>query len=133
MDVAGIAESLGLSWSGSQWRGPCPVHGGTGGAFALSEKDDGSPLVHCFAGCSFRDIRDELHSVGLWPETDRKPATPEQRRRRKLQRKRAEAQRIVDKFESMPLSVRQDIEPEVFDAEWLRYERARALLAMEEP
>lgn len=70
-----LAENLGLKKSGKQWRGPCPIHGGTGDAFVVGERGDGKPLVHCFAGCEFRDIVRELRSRNLWPEDD-KPAGP---------------------------------------------------------
>lgn len=70
-----IAETYGLKKTGQKWRGPCPVHGGTGEAFVLAEREDGRPLVHCFAGCDFRDIVKELRARSLWPEDD-KPVGP---------------------------------------------------------
>lgn len=131
MDAETVAHALEGRWEGHQWRCRCPVHGGR--SLLVRDADRDNPLVVCMGGCEFRDVVCALEGMGLWSKSEHpRNLTQEQRKRRKLQRKRAEAQRIVDKFESMPLSVRQDIEPEVFDAEWLRYERARALLAMEE-
>ena len=44
----------------------CPVHGDKRPSLGLRERDDGSLLVHCYAGCSTADV---LAALGLdWPD-----------------------------------------------------------------
>lgn len=93
MTCEAIAETYGLRQCGSQWRGPCPIHGGSGDAFVLREREDGQPLVYCHAGCDFRAIVAELRSHGLWPD-----ASEEDKQRWRERRQAADvdrAQRIV--------------------------------------
>jgi len=47
----------------------CPVHGDERPSLGLRERDDGSLLVHCYAGCSTVDVLDalDLTFADLWP------------------------------------------------------------------
>lgn len=54
-------------FSGGQWRCRCPVHQGANQNFYV--RDGRSSIVlHCFAGCTFEELVDNLRSRGLWKE-----------------------------------------------------------------
>ena len=53
----------------------CPSHADGTASLKISEKRDGSPLIHCFGGCGFREVAAELEARGLWSKPDR-PAGP---------------------------------------------------------
>lgn len=77
MDAETIAHSLGGKRYGKGYRSPCPVCGGSDKSTKFSIKDAGDRvLVHCFSGCSFKEIMTELRSRGLWPD-----GSPEQKAR----------------------------------------------------
>ena len=44
------------------WSARCPAHDDRGPSLAISDKEDGLVLVHCFAEC---DVQDVLGAVGL--------------------------------------------------------------------
>jgi len=44
------------------WRARCPTHGGKSASLAITEGDNGTLLLHCFAGCPVHDV---LAAVGL--------------------------------------------------------------------
>jgi hypothetical protein len=44
------------------WLARCPAHDDGGPSLTIRAEDDGRILVHCFAGCSFEEIKD---AVGL--------------------------------------------------------------------
>jgi hypothetical protein len=48
--------------TGKGWRARCPAHGGKSASLAITESDNGTLLVHCFAGCQVHDV---LASVGM--------------------------------------------------------------------
>ena len=93
IDARAIAEALGGKRAGAGYRCPCPVHNGKR-KDSLSVRDgDSGLLVHCFAGCTFRDVAAELRSRGLWPD-----ASPEQKRaytERKHQQEREHAELVL--------------------------------------
>lgn len=72
-----IAEGLGAKRYGKVWRCACPVCGERNDSkFVISQGDKG-PLIHCFAGCSFRTLVEELKQRGLWDDSDyEKPKGP---------------------------------------------------------
>jgi hypothetical protein len=75
---------------GSAWRGGggtghgmcrCPAHADR--TASLSVKDVGERIVlHCFAGCNFKDIARELRALGLWEEWDENGLSVRPRRSR---------------------------------------------------
>ena len=88
MSAEYIAKALGLRRTGSGWRGPCPVCGGSDGATKFTVRDDGdNVLVHCFGGCGQDSIVRELKSRSLWPESR---LTPQQKKSRRRDKSRAE-------------------------------------------
>lgn len=52
----------GVITTGKGWRARCPAHGGKSASLAITEGDNGTLLVHCFAGCQVHDV---LAAVGL--------------------------------------------------------------------
>ncbi|SHM18716.1 hypothetical protein [Rhodanobacter sp. OK091] len=71
----------GVIKTGRGWRSRCPAHDGKSASLAITEGDNGTLLLHCFAGCQVHDV---LAAVGLqvgdlFPERIR-DTTPEGRR-----------------------------------------------------
>lgn len=59
-----------------RWSALCPAHPDKSPSLAVSEKDDGVVLLHCFAGCHTSEV---IESVGLqiadlFPQRKRDPA-----------------------------------------------------------
>lgn len=52
----------GVITTGKGWRARCPAHGGKSASLSIAEGDNGTLLLHCFAGCSVHDV---LAAVGL--------------------------------------------------------------------
>lgn len=77
-----ILERLeGVQKAGNGWRAKCPACGGKGRKVSIAEAQNGTVLLHCFAGCGAAAV---LESVGLamsdlFPEPI-KPQTPDELR-----------------------------------------------------
>ncbi len=55
--VALVLDHLeGVRKSGAGWIAKCPAHRDRSPSLSVCEADNGNALVHCFAGCSVRDI-----------------------------------------------------------------------------
>ena len=65
MNVEAIARALGGRRSGGQWMARCICHDDKTPSLALREGEGARLLVHCFAGCDWRDILMELKRRGL--------------------------------------------------------------------
>ncbi|TAM57200.1 MAG: DNA primase [Rhodanobacter sp.] len=52
----------GVIKTGKGWRARCPSHGGKSASLAITDGDNGTLLLHCFAGCPVHDV---LGAVGL--------------------------------------------------------------------
>ena len=52
----------GVITTGKGWRARCPAHGGKSASLAITQGDNGTLLVHCFAGCQVGDV---LGAAGL--------------------------------------------------------------------
>lgn len=52
----------GVIKTGGGWRARCPAHGGKSASLSITEGDNGTLLVHCFAMCATSDV---LAAVGL--------------------------------------------------------------------
>jgi hypothetical protein len=48
----------------NQFIGVCPVHQGR--SLSVKLRENQNPLIYCFAGCDFEEVREELISEGLW-------------------------------------------------------------------
>ena len=72
----------GVIKTGKGWRARCPAHGSQSVSLSVTEGDNGTLLVHCFAGCAVHDV---LAAVGLevgdlYQRRDLKSMTPAERR-----------------------------------------------------
>ncbi len=52
----------GVITTGKGWRARCPAHDGKSASLAIAQGDNGTLLLHCFAGCQVQDV---LAAVGL--------------------------------------------------------------------
>lgn len=52
----------GVIKTGGGWRARCPAHGGKSASLSIAQGDNGTLLVHCFAGCPTHEV---LSAVGL--------------------------------------------------------------------
>jgi hypothetical protein len=86
MTAKAIAAALQGRRSGSGWMARCPAHEDRGPSLSICEKN-GKILVHCFAGCSQREVIAALMALGLWLERERRDWTPAERREWKRQRR----------------------------------------------
>lgn len=92
MTIEAICFALGAKASGKRFRAACPAHGsGKKLTLVISEREDGSTGIHCFAGCSADDI---LAAVGL----DKKEAWKPIQKYNSLQHQAAceRSQRIIE-------------------------------------
>ncbi|MHB1285308.1 MAG: toprim domain-containing protein [Leptospirales bacterium] len=72
----------GVRKSGSGWTAKCPTHEDRNSSLSIKITEEGRLLVHCFAGCSFNEIREALGLVGeriqASPQRKEEGPTPEQ-------------------------------------------------------
>jgi hypothetical protein len=67
-----IARALGChKISEKGWLAHCLVHDDASPSLSIVDDECGRPIVQCFAGCDFRDVRDVLQSVGSCPAFNR--------------------------------------------------------------
>jgi hypothetical protein len=70
MDIDDVLSRLdGVRGSGGKWVSKCPAHQDRSPSLAITE-NDGTILMHCFAGCSVEQITDALgiDLADLFPE-----------------------------------------------------------------
>jgi hypothetical protein len=74
-----IAVALG-GWHGKRpakgnrgWMCKCPAHDDNGPSLSITNGNDGRLLLHCFAGCTYAEVRDALIRRGLLAENDNQP------------------------------------------------------------
>jgi putative DNA primase/helicase len=60
-----IARALKARRSGKSWLAKCPGHDDRNASLSISEGEDGTLLLNCFAGCEFKDIKDILQDSGI--------------------------------------------------------------------
>lgn len=67
MSIATIAKSLGgAKRNGDGWLCRCPSHNDKSPSLSLRVGTSGALLVHCFTGCDWRIVKDELKARGLF-------------------------------------------------------------------
>ena len=91
-DAREITEALGGRWHGGYGVCRCPAHDDRRPSLSLSDGHDGRLLVHCHAGCDFRNVRDALRGLGLIEGSGRtyRPDPAETARRRAEEQARVE-------------------------------------------
>ena len=62
-----IANALKGKKTGSCWLAKCPSHQDKTPSLSISLSAEGKLLVHCFSGCSQKEVIDSLRNLGLWP------------------------------------------------------------------
>lgn len=67
--------------TGKGWRARCPAHGGKSASLAITEGDNGTLLLHCFAGCQVHDVLTavDLQMSDLFVRRDLRSMTPSER------------------------------------------------------
>ena len=60
-----IKKLRGVTRSGGGWTALCPAHSDSEPSLSVGEGKDGSTLLHCHAGCDYKEI---LHAIGLEPQ-----------------------------------------------------------------
>lgn len=98
MNAHSLTKALNGSWFGSYGMCSCPglshQRGDKRPSLKVSDSDRGEPLVHCFAGCDWRDVKTALRRQGLLENfCGSKRADFDQRRFEDLQRKQQEQDR----------------------------------------
>lgn len=63
MDAYTITIALGGKWSGGKGVACCPAHDDRTPSLSLADGADGRLLLHCHAGCDFRDIMGALRGL----------------------------------------------------------------------
>jgi putative DNA primase/helicase len=74
MNAADLAQALGGHRTGGQFLATCPCHLDRSPSLAIRDGQLG-PLLFCHAGCSTRDVIDELRGRGLWDTPTRAAKT----------------------------------------------------------
>ncbi|MBT5714786.1 hypothetical protein HOI71_27310, partial [Candidatus Poribacteria bacterium] len=59
--AAQIADRLDARRSGEGWIAKCPAHDDNHPSLSIGAGDDGTLLLHCFAGCGFEEIARALN------------------------------------------------------------------------
>lgn len=57
-----LSRLEGVITTGKGWRARCPAHGSKSASLSIAQGDNGTVLLHCFAGCQVHDV---LTAVGL--------------------------------------------------------------------
>jgi putative DNA primase/helicase len=65
MDARAITKALGGKWAGRYGLAHCPVHADSTPSLKISDSTHRGIDVHCFAGCDWRDVKNELRRQGL--------------------------------------------------------------------
>jgi hypothetical protein len=65
MDARAITKALGGKWAGRYGLAHCPVHADSTPSLKISDSTHRGIDVHCFAGCDWKDIKNELRRHGL--------------------------------------------------------------------
>jgi len=81
MSAREIVAGLKGHWHNSYGLARCPVHADRTPSLQIRDGDDGV-VVHCFAGCDWQDVKDELRAMGLLPEFQPGQHAPRPRRLR---------------------------------------------------
>ena len=67
-----LATALGGHKVAGGWLACCPSHRDKTPSLSIVDGRCGRPIVHCFAGCEWRDVLDRLADMDLWPRFEPK-------------------------------------------------------------
>lgn len=70
----------------------CPVHDDKSPSLSITDSADGEIVVHCFSGCDYRDIKDELRHRGLLHDWQPSEVNPERQARIDAERRKRDAE-----------------------------------------
>ena len=78
MNARSLTAALGGKWLRSYGTACCPVHDDRRPSLKIVDGENGEPILHCFAGCNWRDVKAALRRDGLLlkrvdPESHREP------------------------------------------------------------
>jgi len=86
MNARDLTKALGGHWHGKYGTCRCPAHDDRAPSLSVSQGQDGTVLVKCFAGCNQRSVIEALKARGLWgdatdwrPSRDRRPQPAQHR------------------------------------------------------
>lgn len=66
MNISSIAKSLGgAKRNGDGWICRCPVHKDQSPSLSIRGMNNGGIVVHCFTGCDWKEVKDEIKKRGL--------------------------------------------------------------------
>jgi len=68
LTAADIAHALGGRRTARGWLCRCPAHQDREPSLTLTDGDNGRPVVKCWAGCTFEEVRFALAAESLWPD-----------------------------------------------------------------
>ncbi len=106
MSARKLVEALGGRWHGHYGMAGCPAHPDRSPSLKITDFDNGEVGVHCFGGCGWRDVKDQLRRDGLLPPRTHRAPRPElaldaggrgrrEAERRAEERRRSEAARRI--------------------------------------
>jgi hypothetical protein len=67
-----IAEALKGRKVPGGWLACCPAHHDVNPSLSIADGDNGRPVFHCFAGCAWQAVLDNLIARGLMPNLRRR-------------------------------------------------------------
>jgi putative DNA primase/helicase len=70
----------------------CPTHDDKRPSLSVKDDENGDVLVHCFAGCDYRDIKDELRHRGLLSEWEPSRIDSERQAHMEAERRKRDAE-----------------------------------------
>jgi hypothetical protein len=82
-----LASNIILALGGRNGVCICPAHDDTNPSLSIKDTGDDDVIVHCFSGCDFRDVKDELRNRGLLSSWSPSEADPERQYRREEERR----------------------------------------------
>lgn len=65
MGAEALTRALGGRWHGSYGTARCPAHEDKSPSLSIKDGDDGRLLLHCHAGCVFRDVAEAIRDRAL--------------------------------------------------------------------
>ncbi len=126
LTAADFAHALGGRKSRRGWLCRCPAHNDRSPSLTVVDGDNGRPVFHCWANCTFREVRAALVAEGLWPNQAISLPREEIERRRREREACEEAENRAR--EATALAVWREARPIEADDLAAHYLRSRSFL-----